>query len=198
MGKRRGSASHLAPDALSAFCFPNGNSHSPPRRRRNRTTTASTSTSTSYLSSNHANRDAERKKQMEQTRRARMDRLRAENEEEEKKMNALDLLASKRSTGGLDGTTSSARMGRIGDEMESSGQTGFIKMNEKELEGMDEDEQMMKLLGFSGNFASTKGAHVKDNSNTAARGAVSKNKARKYRQYMNRKGGFNRPLDKMN
>ena len=66
----------------------------------------------------------------------------------------------------------------------------------KELEGLDEEEQMQRLLGFSG-FASTKGDQVEDNKTTAAKGAATKNKARKYRQYMNRKGGFNRPLDKM-
>ena len=62
---------------------------------------------------------------------------------------------------------------------------------------MDEEEQMRKLLGFDG-FGSTKGESVEDNQSTAARGGAAKNKARKYRQYMNRKSGFNRPLEKMN
>jgi U4/U6.U5 tri-snRNP-associated protein 3 len=57
---------------------------------------------------------------------------------------------------------------------------------------------MRRLLGFSGGFATTKGQEVEDNRKSAARGVAAKNKARKYRQYMNRKGGFNRPLDKMN
>ena len=60
----------------------------------------------------------------------------------------------------------------------------------------DEDIAMAQLMGFSG-FASTKGELVPDNQKGAARGAATKNKARKYRQYMNRKGGFNRALDKM-
>ena len=51
-------------------------------------------------------------------------------------------------------------------------------------------------MGFGG-FGTTKGKAVEDNQSSAARGASSKNKGRKYRQYMNRKGGFNRPLDKM-
>jgi hypothetical protein len=61
----------------------------------------------------------------------------------------------------------------------------------------DEDaERMAKLMGFSG-FNTTKGQAVLDNATSAAKGAATKNKARKYRQYMNRKGGFNRALDKM-
>jgi U4/U6.U5 tri-snRNP-associated protein 3 len=76
-------------------------------------------------------------------------------------------------------------------------QEDIIQVNEEELEGLDEDEQMTKLLGFSGAFGSTKGQAVEDNQSTAARGVAAKNKARKYRQYMNRKNGFNRPLEKM-
>jgi U4/U6.U5 tri-snRNP-associated protein 3 len=52
---------------------------------------------------------------------------------------------------------------------------------------------MMALLGFGG-FDSTKGKAVDENVRGAAAGAVSKYKARKYRQYMNRRGGFNKPL----
>jgi U4/U6.U5 tri-snRNP-associated protein 3 len=52
-------------------------------------------------------------------------------------------------------------------------------------------------LGFGGEFGSTKGNKVEDNHSSSARGAAAKHKARKYRQYMNRKNGFNRPLDKM-
>ncbi|KAJ8982996.1 hypothetical protein NQ317_014291 [Molorchus minor] len=60
-----------------------------------------------------------------------------------------------------------------------------------DLEGKSVDEQeMMKLMGFC-NFDTTKGKKV--NGNDA--GAVHVILKRKYRQYMNRKGGFNRPLD---
>jgi U4/U6.U5 tri-snRNP-associated protein 3 len=38
---------------------------------------------------------------------------------------------------------------------------------------------------------------VEDNHSGAAKGAAAVKKARKYRQYMNRKGGFNRPLETM-
>jgi U4/U6.U5 tri-snRNP-associated protein 3 len=55
----------------------------------------------------------------------------------------------------------------------------------------DNDEMsMMKLMGFS-DFNTTKGKHVPGN-DTYAANIVQK---RKYRQYMNRRGGFNRPLD---
>ena len=53
-----------------------------------------------------------------------------------------------------------------------------------------EEIDMMKLMGING-FGTTKGKKVQGNN----QGAVHKNVKRKYRQYMNRKGGFNRPLD---
>lgn len=53
-------------------------------------------------------------------------------------------------------------------------------------------EDLEALLGFGG-FGSTKQKHVLGNS----AGAVYKeSKPPKYRQYMNRPGGFNRPLDR--
>lgn len=86
------------------------------------------------------------------------------------------------------------------DDISSSSlkpQESIIKVNPEELNGMDEEEQMLKLLGIEG-FGSTKGETVQDNYSTAARGVAAKTKRRRYRQYMNRKNGFNRPLDKMN
>ena len=60
-----------------------------------------------------------------------------------------------------------------------------------DLEGKSADEQeMMKLMGFC-NFDTTKGKKVEGNDV----GGVHVILKRKYRQYMNRKGGFNRPLD---
>ncbi|XP_027197082.1 U4/U6.U5 small nuclear ribonucleoprotein 27 kDa protein yantar [Dermatophagoides pteronyssinus] len=65
------------------------------------------------------------------------------------------------------------------------------EITDKDLEGKTEEEQqMMKLMGFAG-FDSTKGKPVKGNDVSA----VNVLQKRKYRQYMNRKGGFNRPLD---
>ncbi|GBN04779.1 hypothetical protein AVEN_120879-1 [Araneus ventricosus] len=64
-------------------------------------------------------------------------------------------------------------------------------ITDKDLEGKTEEEiEMMKTMGF-GNFDTTKGKHVPGN---VAYGVHVIHK-RKYRQYMNRKGGFNRPLD---
>ncbi|GJQ77089.1 hypothetical protein Trydic_g23660 [Trypoxylus dichotomus] len=60
-----------------------------------------------------------------------------------------------------------------------------------DLEGKSPDEQeMMKLMGFC-SFDTTKGKKVEGNDV----GDVHVILKRKYRQYMNRKGGFNRPLD---
>jgi U4/U6.U5 tri-snRNP-associated protein 3 len=78
-----------------------------------------------------------------------------------------------------------------------SAKEAIIEVDEEELDGLDEEEQMQIMLGFGG-FDTTKGKAVKDNQDSLARGSSGKNKARKYRQYMNRKGGFNKPLDKMN
>ncbi|CEF63804.1 U4/U6.U5 small nuclear ribonucleoprotein 27 kDa protein [Strongyloides ratti] len=54
----------------------------------------------------------------------------------------------------------------------------------------DCEEEMMKVMGF-GNFSTTKNKKVEGNDV----GCVNIKKSRKYRQYMNRKGGFNKPLD---
>ncbi|XP_067127397.1 U4/U6.U5 small nuclear ribonucleoprotein 27 kDa protein [Centruroides vittatus] len=64
-------------------------------------------------------------------------------------------------------------------------------ITDKDLEGKTEEEQdMIRMMGFS-SFDSTKGKHVKGNGIYSVH-IIHK---RKYRQYMNRKGGFNRPLD---
>ncbi|KAK7996250.1 hypothetical protein PG991_015717 [Apiospora marii] len=69
---------------------------------------------------------------------------------------------------------------------------------DRENENEDEDEDdvdveadmdMAAMMGFGG-FGTTKGAQVKGNN----AGAVRKEKKTEYRQYMNRIGGFNRPL----
>merc|ERR1739838_504613 len=57
----------------------------------------------------------------------------------------------------------------------------------------DENESMMAMMGFS-NFDTTQNKKV-DGNNIV--GVSRTHKQRKYRQYMNRKGGFNRPLDQM-
>ncbi|KAF9009397.1 hypothetical protein BDQ17DRAFT_1348020 [Cyathus striatus] len=66
----------------------------------------------------------------------------------------------------------------------------------EEGEAMDEIDDdsaaMMAMMGVGG-FGSTKGKHVTGNQE----GAVNVKKMRTWRQYMNRRGGFNRPLDKI-
>ncbi|PIO70707.1 hypothetical protein TELCIR_07437, partial [Teladorsagia circumcincta] len=52
------------------------------------------------------------------------------------------------------------------------------------------EQDISTLMGFTG-FNTTKNKKVHVNYD----GAVKINKPRRYRQYMNRKGGFNRPLD---
>ncbi|KAJ1891957.1 U4/U6.U5 small nuclear ribonucleoprotein [Kickxella alabastrina] len=64
-------------------------------------------------------------------------------------------------------------------------------ISEEALLEMTEEEQMNALLGFGG-FDTTKGKKVSGNDI----GAANVKKQRKFRQYMNRKGGFNRLLDK--
>jgi len=56
----------------------------------------------------------------------------------------------------------------------------------------DEDPVMMAAMGLTG-FGSTKGKHVEGNQE----GSTNVKKIRTWRQYMNRRGGFNRPLDKI-
>lgn len=53
----------------------------------------------------------------------------------------------------------------------------------------DDNDDMAALMGFGG-FGSTKGKKIAGNNV----GAVRKEKKTEYRQYMNRQGGFNRPL----
>nr|POF17676.1 u4/u6.u5 small nuclear ribonucleoprotein 27 kda protein [Quercus suber] len=59
------------------------------------------------------------------------------------------------------------------------------------LDGEDELAQMSRIMGFAG-FRSTKNTKVPGNDKNHG---VSKVKKTEYRQYMNRVGGFNRPLD---
>ncbi|KAG6157025.1 hypothetical protein E4U37_007906 [Claviceps purpurea] len=61
---------------------------------------------------------------------------------------------------------------------------------EGEGEGEDDDQAAMQaLMGFGG-FGTTKGKKVRGNN----AGSVYREKKVEYRQYMNRQGGFNRPL----
>uniref|UniRef100_I3KFU0 U4/U6.U5 small nuclear ribonucleoprotein 27 kDa protein n=1 Tax=Oreochromis niloticus TaxID=8128 RepID=I3KFU0_ORENI len=67
-----------------------------------------------------------------------------------------------------------------------------IQISAEDMQGKTEEEiEMMKLMGF-GSFDTSKGKKTDGSSNAYAVNVTMK---RKYRQYMNRKGGFNRPLD---
>jgi U4/U6.U5 tri-snRNP-associated protein 3 len=164
-------------DARRFYYNSNRNNHAPSRRKRSRSRSKSPEQEDAMQ-----NRFGSRKEEtFEQERRARMARLRAQNEEEEQRLAIMD----------RDQVAQ-----REAQQRAKKAKEEILIVDAKELEGLDEDEQMHRLLGFTG-FSSTKGAEVEDNKTTAANGAAAKNKARKYRQYMNRKGGFNRPLDKM-
>tara|TARA_B100000780_G_C20657050_1_gene261620 strand:+ start:151 stop:363 length:213 start_codon:yes stop_codon:yes gene_type:complete len=64
------------------------------------------------------------------------------------------------------------------------------------MEDLTPEEIMQRMMGFGG-FSTTQGKKVAANDGTAAdKGYIRKGtSARQYRQYMNRAGGFNRPLD---
>mmetsp|Transcript_42322 Transcript_42322/g.62807 ORF Transcript_42322/g.62807 Transcript_42322/m.62807 type:complete len:164 (-) Transcript_42322:420-911(-) len=113
---------------------------------------------------------------------ARMARLRAENEAEERKLERLQ---------------EETQQHQAELDAQKRAKTQIVEVKEEELEGLSMEQQMQALLGFSGGFDSTKEKKVEDNHTSAAKGVAQKHKARKYRQYMNRKGGFNRPLEKM-
>jgi U4/U6.U5 tri-snRNP-associated protein 3 len=55
-----------------------------------------------------------------------------------------------------------------------------------------EEMQMMAAMGIPFGFDTTQGKHVDDDAANA--GAVKAKQTRRARQYMNRRGGFNRPL----
>lgn len=133
----------------------------------------------------HRDGDDRQKQQHTSEREQRMARLREELKQEDETLAQLDQQQAEKGK-----ANAAERNKRLPQE-------AIIEVRPEELEGLDEDEQMQKLLGFGG-FGSTKGKAVEDNQSTAARGGAAKNKARKYRQYMNRKSGFNRPLEKMN
>ena len=87
-----------------------------------------------------------------------MARLRQENEEEERLLAAPSQEEEER-------------------EKRPDPKNEIVEVDEEELEGLDEEEQMKRLMGFSG-FGSTSGEKVEDNHGSAARGAAAKNKVR--------------------
>jgi U4/U6.U5 tri-snRNP-associated protein 3 len=83
------------------------------------------------------------------------------------------------------------RMGGVSADKQGDGDE--LGNAEEEEGDLTEEQIMQRMMGFGG-FDSTKGKQIQENQKSAARGAVKKNEQRTYRQYMNRRGGFNRPL----
>lgn len=63
------------------------------------------------------------------------------------------------------------------------------------LEGLSEEEAMMRVMGFGG-FNTSHGKKVETNHDGAQTGACRKVAKRKYRQYMNRIGGSTGPRER--
>jgi U4/U6.U5 tri-snRNP-associated protein 3 len=59
-----------------------------------------------------------------------------------------------------------------------------------DFDDLSDDEKLARVMGFK-KFKTTKETKIPGNEFNYA---VSKQKQTKYRQYMNRQGGFNRPL----
>ncbi|KAF9199818.1 hypothetical protein BGZ49_010014 [Haplosporangium sp. Z 27] len=88
-------------------------------------------------------------------------------------------------------TNNNDNKNKKGSDKKANGGKGDTEMTaSEELSPEDEEARMMALMGFGG-FDSTKGKKVPG---ADVSGADIK-KQRQYRQYMNRRGGFNRPLD---
>ena len=80
-------------------------------------------------------------------------------------------------------TSSGAGRGDDGDDGDQS------PMDEDDPDMDDDAAAMQAMMGFGG-FGSTKGKKIAGNN----AGSVHREKTTEYRQYMNRQGGFNRPL----
>lgn len=75
------------------------------------------------------------------------------------------------------------------DYNDDGGDDEDIEIEGQDGDGDDDMAAMQALMGFGG-FGTTKGKKVVGNNV----GGVRKEKKSEYRQYMNRQGGFNRPL----
>jgi len=80
---------------------------------------------------------------------------------------------------------------RYDNESQNEQRQQFKEMFEEREAGVDDEtRKMQQLMGF-GNFDTTK--NKKQTGNPSGYAKI--NRTQKYRQYMNRRGGFNRPLD---
>ncbi|CAO1630358.1 unnamed protein product [Parajaminaea phylloscopi] len=113
---------------------------------------------------------------------------------------ARDRIDSKDERGGRDyerpATTgrqaADAKGSKAGPQVEPADGTAE-ETGEEGMLSQDPEEAMMAAMGFGG-FGSTKGSKVAGN----VTGSANVKKERTWRQYMNRKGGFNRQLDPVN
>eukprot|EP00794_Sanderia_malayensis_P005310 gene5310-5979_t len=86
------------------------------------------------------------------------------------------------------------RRDRNSDRFEKREEVSSDKKVSDDMSASFDEEMMQKVMGFGG-FDSTKGKHVEGQ----MEGVTTKvARPKKYRQYMNRRGGFNRPLDHVN
>lgn len=70
---------------------------------------------------------------------------------------------------------------------------GTKVIEKKQVKEKTEEDLMKEMLGF-GDFSTTKGGPVQENQKGPSHGAARKANKRNYRQYMNRKGGFGKPV----
>ncbi len=88
-------------------------------------------------------------------------------------------------------SVSSSSSRRRSRDREDRGDDKYSDHPQSSNDGDEEIDAMQSLMGFS-NFKTTKGKHVHGNSGTTI---AKVQRPKHYRQYMNRRGGFNRPLD---
>ncbi|XP_077289245.1 U4/U6.U5 small nuclear ribonucleoprotein 27 kDa protein yantar [Arctopsyche grandis] len=128
-------------------------------------------------------RDRERDRERERRRHRSRERERSRSRERRRRSAERRRRSRSRST--------SAERASAGGKPQRTAVPDRPAITQADLEGKSPEEQeMIRIMGFSG-FNTTKGKKV-DNNDVGEVQVVLK---RKYRQYMNRKGGFNRPLD---
>ena len=149
------------------------------------------SSSSSYNNSNSSSSSSNNNNEQDralQDKSSRMQKLREE-------MKRKDLLEQ-----GIDPEAEEKRLNHLANPPTPSSKpqqtdNGSDEYTDSEPE-QEDDTAMLAMMGFTG-FTTTKNQKVEDNHTSAAKGVASLAKGRTYRQYMNRKGGFNRALDNM-
>lgn len=136
-------------------------------------------------------RDKERSERKKRRERARDRSRERERDRESRRHRSRDRDRDRSREGERSRRRSRSRSNDRGHASTSRGKPDRPTISEADLEGKTPEEiEMMKTMGFC-NFDTTKNKKVDGNDV----GEVHVILKRKYRQYMNRKGGFNRPLD---